>query len=88
MAAVVDRFSLSLDFSSEKLGPDILWYNPPQQYKLRCNGDTGLKVFSVRFSFHVACQILAVPVVRVPDFQTRTKWDVYKINENFFKWEN
>nr|XP_058962083.1 uncharacterized protein LOC131789028 [Pocillopora verrucosa] len=46
MAAVVDRFSLSLDFSSEKLGPDILWYNPPQQYKLRCNGDTGLKVFS------------------------------------------
>lgn len=74
MAAVVDRFSLSLDFSSEKLGPDILWYNPPQQYKLRCNGDTGLKVFSVRSSFHVACQILAtVPVVRVLDFQTRTK---------------
>lgn len=59
MAAVVDRFSLSLDFSSEKLGPDILWYNPPQQYKLRCNGDTGLKVFSLRSSFHVACQILA-----------------------------
>ena len=47
MAAVGEQFSLSLDFSSEKLGPDILWYNPPQQYKLRCNGNTGLKVLSV-----------------------------------------
>lgn len=24
----------------------LLWYNPPRQYKLRCNGDTGLKVLS------------------------------------------
>ena len=47
MAAVGEKFCLSLNFSSEKLGPDVLWYNPPQQYKLRCNGDTGLKVLSV-----------------------------------------
>ena len=47
MAAVEDRFCLSLDFSSEKLGPDILWYNPPLEYKLRSNGSTGLKVSSV-----------------------------------------
>ena len=47
MAAVGEQFCLSLNFSSEKLGPDVLWYNPPQQYKLRCNGDTGLKVLSV-----------------------------------------
>lgn len=47
MAAVGEQFCLSLNFSSEKLGPDVLWYNPPRQYKLRCNGDTGLKVLSV-----------------------------------------
>ena len=47
MAAVGEHFCLCLDFSAEKLGPDVLWYNPPQQYKLRCNGDTGLKVYSV-----------------------------------------
>lgn len=47
MAAVGEQFCLSLNFSSEKLGPDVLWYNPPQQYKLRCNGDTGIKVLSV-----------------------------------------
>ncbi|XP_029214497.1 uncharacterized protein [Acropora muricata] len=43
---VGDNFCLSLDFGSEKLGPDILWYNPPQKYELRCNGATGIKVYT------------------------------------------
>ena len=47
MAAVGEQFCLSLDFSSEKLGPDTLWYNPPDKYQLRCNGTNSLKVFSV-----------------------------------------
>ena len=47
MAAVGEQFCLSLDFSAEKLGPDILWFNPPDKYQLRCDGTSGLKVFSV-----------------------------------------
>ena len=48
MAAVGEHFCLSLDFSSEKLGPDILWFNPPEKYQLRCNGSSGVKILPVR----------------------------------------
>lgn len=48
---VGDNFCLSLDFGSAKLGPDILWYNPPKKYELRCNGATGIKVYTVSTIF-------------------------------------
>ena len=48
---VGDKFCLSLDFGSAKLGPDILWYNPPKKYELRCNGATGIKVYTVSTIF-------------------------------------
>lgn len=48
-SAVGELFSLSLDFMSEKLGPDILWFNPPAKYQLRCNGSSGVKIFSVSY---------------------------------------
>ena len=47
MADVGEQFCLSLDFTSEKLGPDVLWFNPPAKYQLRCNGSSGVKIFSV-----------------------------------------
>ncbi|KAM7446690.1 hypothetical protein ABFA07_005042 [Porites harrisoni] len=46
MADVGEQFCLSLDFASEKLGPDVLWFNPPVKYQLRCNGSSGVKIFS------------------------------------------
>ncbi|XP_068698813.1 uncharacterized protein [Montipora capricornis] len=46
MAGAAEEFSLSLDFSSEKLGPDILWYNPPKKYEMLCNGTSGMKVYT------------------------------------------
>lgn len=50
-AGVGNEFSLSLDFGSTKLGPDILWYNPPKKYELRCNGATGIRVYTVGIIF-------------------------------------
>ena len=47
MADVGEQFCLSLDFTSEKLGPDVLWFNPPAKYQLRCNGSSGVKILSV-----------------------------------------
>ena len=47
MADVGEQFRLSLGFTSEKLGPDVLWFNPPAKYQLRCNGSSGVKIFSV-----------------------------------------
>ena len=47
MAAVEFRSSFSLDFSAKKLGPDFLWYNPPEKFKTRQNGQTGLQVIPV-----------------------------------------
>ena len=47
MADVGEQFCLSLDFTSEKLGPDVLWFNPSAKYQLRCNGSSGVKISSV-----------------------------------------
>ena len=75
MADVGEQFCLSLDFASEKLGPDVLWFNPPVKYELRSNGSSGVKIFSV------SCTELEVQVLWQV-FDGRTESNNFKtINE-------
>ena len=75
MADVGKQFCLSLDFASEKLGPDVLWFNPPAKYQLRSNGSSGVKIFSV------SCTQLEVQVLWQV-FDGRTESNNFKtINE-------
>ncbi|XP_032227287.1 regulation of enolase protein 1 isoform X2 [Nematostella vectensis] len=38
---IVSEFALSVDFSTDKLGPDFMWFNPPPKWQMKFHGDSG-----------------------------------------------